>query len=624
MFKPSKFQEKIFNFIVNGIGNAVINAVAGSGKTTTLLQSLSLLPKNAKVLFLAFNKDIKDEIKEKVAKLGLKNVQVNTCHGFGMGIISNNFNKIPKIDNQKYRKLLRALVNYGIDDNTLNDYKFKANMRGLISLFTSMDWDAMDDKNTYQNRVLKLADLGRMFMSTDVKSLTEIANKFSISNINGEVKLASALVELGNNSLATIDFADMIYLPNKMNLRSQKYEVVFIDECQDLNTAQRNLFQKGLGVNSRFIAVGDKNQAIYGFAGADADSFDKLTNIQNTTTLPLSVCYRCGSDIVDLAKSIVPQIEAFKGSKKGQIDTNASVNDIVDGDMVLCRNTYPLVKLCLAFLKQGKKAKIKGSDISKNIVNMIKNTNAKTMSKVFDKLYHKLNLTEKRIMRSNKVSSADAKETAEYTNMLEKIQVIEALNTDVKTVAEMIDKLKSLFSDDNQKIGIQLSSVHRSKGLEADNVYIIHSELMPSQYATQDWEITQEENLRYVAYTRAKKVLGFVTDFDAYSNRSSECQVNNVSEVKDSKYIGNVGDKIELIGNITEVKYIATYDCTLYVIQDANGNIFEKWGVIPTRCIGSDDKELKVGTIIRAKVVISKKYEFRGIKKHKIKNFAKL
>jgi superfamily I DNA/RNA helicase len=122
MFKPSKFQKAIFNFIINGIGNAVINAVAGSGKTTTLLQALGLLPKNAKILFLAFNKSIKLEIADKVSKLGLRNVQVDTCHGFGYRAILRSFNKAPKIDQLKYRKLLRSLVNYGTADNSLNEW----------------------------------------------------------------------------------------------------------------------------------------------------------------------------------------------------------------------------------------------------------------------------------------------------------------------------------------------------------------------------------------------------------------------------------------------------------------------------------------------------------------------
>ena len=620
-FKPSKFQKAIFRFILNGIGNAVINAVAGSGKTTTLLQALGLLPRTAKVLFLAFNKSIKLEIADKVSKLGLRNVQVDTCHGFGYRAILRSFNKAPKIDQLKYRKLLRSLVNFGTADNSLNDYKFKANMRGFISLFTSIDWDSMENKSEYLKRVLKLADLGRMFLATDEKGLSEIAKKFNISLANGEAKLASALVELANNSLATIDFADMIYLPNKMNLGVSTYDFVFIDECQDLNTAQRTLMQKTLGANSRFIAVGDKNQAIYGFAGADADSFDKLTAIQNTTTLPLSVCYRCGSDIVELAKGIVPQIEAFEGSKKGSINHNASVNDIADGDMVLCRNTYPLVKLCLTFLKQGKKATIMGGDIGKSLIKLIINTNAKTMAKVFDKLYHKLDLTEKRIMRSNKCNSEDAKATSEYVNLEEKIQVIEALYSEGNSVDEVVSKLADLFS--NNKQGIVLSTIHKSKGLEADRVFIIQNELMPSQYATQDWEIVQENNLIYVAYTRAKSLLGFVTDFDAYANRGCESQANNVSEVKETKHIAKIGDKIDLEGSVIEVKYIANYETNLYVIEDKDGNLFEKWGNIPSRCIVSEG-ELKEGSVIRAKVSISKLAEFRGVKKHQVKNFGKL
>ena len=80
-FKPSKFQQKIYDFITNGSGNAVVSAVAGSGKTTTLLNALKLIPTNKRVLFLAFNKSIAKELQERVPNT--PNIHVKTVHGFG-------------------------------------------------------------------------------------------------------------------------------------------------------------------------------------------------------------------------------------------------------------------------------------------------------------------------------------------------------------------------------------------------------------------------------------------------------------------------------------------------------------------------------------------------------------
>ena len=57
-FIPSKYQRAVYIYIEKGKGNAVIDAVAGSGKSTTIVNALKLIPKNKRVLFLAFNKAI--------------------------------------------------------------------------------------------------------------------------------------------------------------------------------------------------------------------------------------------------------------------------------------------------------------------------------------------------------------------------------------------------------------------------------------------------------------------------------------------------------------------------------------------------------------------------------------
>ena len=65
-FIPSKYQQEIFDNILHGTSNMVINAVAGSGKSTTIVNALKLIPDSMNVLFIAFNKDIVETLKEKV------------------------------------------------------------------------------------------------------------------------------------------------------------------------------------------------------------------------------------------------------------------------------------------------------------------------------------------------------------------------------------------------------------------------------------------------------------------------------------------------------------------------------------------------------------------------------
>ena len=62
-FTPSKYQKDIFDVIEHGVGNIVIEAAAGSGKTSTLIKAIKLIPIDKRILFCAFNTDIVKELK---------------------------------------------------------------------------------------------------------------------------------------------------------------------------------------------------------------------------------------------------------------------------------------------------------------------------------------------------------------------------------------------------------------------------------------------------------------------------------------------------------------------------------------------------------------------------------
>ena len=121
------------------------------------------------------------------------------------------------------------------------------------------------------------------------------------------------------------------------------------------------------------------------------------------------------------------------------------------------------------------------------------------------------------------ITYSDAVESSIVANKLDMIKALEILSDDINTADELIEKISNIFSD-RKKGGISLSTVHKAKGLEAENVYIACRELMPSSRAKKDWEIRQEYNLMYVAYTRAKDILGFIDgkEFEDFNKKTSE------------------------------------------------------------------------------------------------------
>ena len=492
---PSKYQKAVYQHITDGSGNAVVDAVAGSGKSTTIVEALKLIPIYMKVLFLAFNKAIVEELKIKIGNM--PNVEIRTLHSLGMSAIRNTFRGIT-VDNNKYSAYINDGIKFGM---------FKATIE-LVE----------EETYEFKTNIVKLVDLARVYLCDSVNMLENIAEKYCINVLDNECTIAMNVVSWGKNEVSIIDFTDMIYFPNVKKLDMPQFDYVFIDECQDLNTAQREMFLKTLKPSGRFVAVGDPRQAIYGFAGADVESFNMLKNLPNTVNLPLSVCYRSDNNIINLAKEIVPQIEARENAPEGVVCDNSKVEDIKDGDMVLCRVTAPLVALCMYYIGKGIKAYVKGRDIGANLINIIKATKRRNMSDVMLKLANDLDKVAKKIMNKSHCTFADAQANSVYKNMQDKINAINVIAKNLKTSDAVMNRIDTIFKD-NDRSGICLSTVHKAKGLEADNVYIIRKDKFYLKHAMRiDWMAEQETNLVYVAYTRAKHFLGFVIDFQDESD----------------------------------------------------------------------------------------------------------
>ena len=565
-FTYSKYQKDIFDFVKNGQGNAVVEASAGAGKSTTLIKCLDFIDEDKTILMSAFNTDIVSVLKRKTKDF--TNVNCATLHSIGRTMLQRNYPK---------------------NELTLDELKYKSYLNTNIKSLSSIDTYSLSKKDfgRYMKNIETFVNFGRAYLCQTVKDLDIIEDRYGIDTVADEKEVALDVMEYGKTDLSKIDFTDMIWLPNVLFCKpiGMKYDWIMLDEVQDLSVCQREIILKCRKINTRMILVGDKKQCIFSFSSADPQSFEKLKDIPNTITLPLSISYRCAENIVNFAKKLVPSIEPNDDGRHGEIKYNTQIDDIQDGDMVLCRNNAPLMQVYVDLIKQGKKCFIRGKDIGLNMKNAVKTTGMDTLNVKLDKdgvfvrLYDELFDAINDIMGKYNVTYADAVETSFVARKLDIIKALETLSNNINTSKELIDKISDIFSD-KKKGGISLSTIHKAKGLEANNVYIVCNSLMPSEMAKKDWEIEQEYNLMYVAYTRAKNILGFVdeTNFETFKRntnesvnhlKSIEFQINKILKKERKKIdLSNPYVARDIIKHATKIEKINNNDETKILTND--------------------------------------------------------
>lgn len=440
---PSKYQEAVYDFVLNGQGNAIIEAVAGSGKTTTIKEAIKLIPQSARVVYLVFNKKNQLEAAEKLPP----HVDVFTLNAFGNRICSKMFGG--KVDARKV-------------------------------------WNIADDcgvKRQHMAAVVKIVSLLRAHLGQ--LSVEAICEKYDI-----EFPKDAPVDAVYNQCVKMVgirDFDDQLFLPVQYNLPFPSYDYVFVDECQDLNPVKIEMVMRLQP--ARIICVGDSRQAIYGFAGADIAAMQTLRERLHGTQLNLSVCYRCSKAVVEEAKKIVPEIEAWDQSPQGSVG-QGKIDDVIPGDFILCRLTAPLVKQCLAYVRSGVKAIVLGREILDNLFKMIDDANND-----FEILTRNYQRQLDALVKMNRPTDA----------LSDRYETICTVFEECGNLAEVKTKLNKIFSDDVQ--GITLMTMHKSKGLEAQNVYILPSK---TRNDLQPWQQEQERNLWYVATTRARMNLRYL------------------------------------------------------------------------------------------------------------------
>ena len=558
-------QKEIEESFLNTPQSIMINALAGSGKTTMLRHLASFKDPNQKWLYLVFNK--KNQVEASTGKGKFPNgVEVKTSHSF-LGQVLGRSAELGAVQ-------FTDLWNQGGE-------------RIAIMADTMLDGD-----NTFPNSVKYAA-------KQTIKQVASLAKAFAVhpksqtaaTDIDSIITKYSIDTDLTTNNAKPADNAqtfkpqiidkvlDLLYycLPGNCNVpqcegmrdhddtlwysaispdvKFPKYDVVLADEVQAFNTCQTIMLQKLAEAGARIVAVGDPNQAIYMFRGADAQAFSKVQGVLGNApngNVPheLPVNYRSGRNIIQYVnqKTKVKNLVAGRDFD-GQVTEGTKAEDALGGianekartgrlsaqTAFLARTNAPLVNTALSLMKSNVDFVIIGRDFSKELIDHLKKVvgsgrNSRRvpiqqLGQVLDSFY-----TETEAKWRNKISKeAELKDMKAVTEALGNIVGhLEAngftdrgLNMRVTDSEPFINFIKSKFAGVNiddageaEKLRnkdplsyVTLTSAHRSKGLEFDRVYILEPNLFPHPKSKTPDALDQEENAKYVAFTRAMKQL---------------------------------------------------------------------------------------------------------------------
>ena len=342
-------------------GHLIARARAGTGKTTSGVEGLhhvrgtptglkgspqqeaiwaamKNMKKPESIAFLAFNRPIANTLKKKVPE----GVEASTMHAFGLGAI-NRSGKRAEIVKEKIELLLEA-------------YEGKP---------AAQLWE---HQAVYTQNCIRLTDLVRMTLAGyeneqfEIDAVTPaviqgLADNYELTLEGKELETVPILVDRCRRDRKTIDFADMVWQPIVNKLPVKQYDLLCVDEGQDLNRCQQEL---ALRAGRRIILFGDDRQAIYGFAGADTESIPRMQSFLEErggcSVLPLTVSRRCGKRIVEEAKAIVEDFEAHESNPLGviiQADADKMFENARGGDMVLCRVNAHSCHVCVSLAQGG-------------------------------------------------------------------------------------------------------------------------------------------------------------------------------------------------------------------------------------------------------------------------------
>lgn len=460
-------------------------ARAGTGKTTTAIEMVSYMPEDF-VLMTAFSRQNADDLTSKLSRVK-QGAKAMTVHGLGLRYVGRRYRGIQIVKGNARARWVVQQVKPNLP------YGVELEVAGLFTLLREIK-----PFGVTQEEALTIMDRFGFALDAGFK------HKYSDDDVAlwARSALQWAATREPDRKVG-IDFADMLFLSLVQDLLSKDYPAVIVDEAQDLTLAQLEMMKRVC--SGRMCIIGDPRQAIFGFRGAEPGGMMKLVEELGADIKYLTTTYRCGHEIVKNAQRLVPDIVAHESNHEGVVeqdeDGSLMLSEAKAGDFIISRINAPCVRLCLRFLGQQKRAVVKGRDISDQILKLLKKLNAQpswSINYLLDRL------AEYRAERVTAMLARDDQDGAErLKDNIECLTAIASESTDMADLQRRCDYLFARDDDDFSQV-IMLSSIHKAKGLETDTVWVLNDTLY------RFGRDLEEENLEYVAITRAKKRLVLV------------------------------------------------------------------------------------------------------------------
>lgn len=464
--KPTDEQVQILDRLRQTDDNLLVNALAGSGKTTTIEMMVDTIPKGEPCLYLAFNRSIVKEAELKMPS----NCKVQTLNSLGHGVWGKAIGKKLVIDvkNPKTQVIVRQLISELHRDDKDEAWENFGEICKTINMCKHLGY-VPDGKFEQAKRL------------TDRKGV-ENRLEDRLSSFCWSLVDAALCVSIKAAYDGGIDFDDQIYMPALFGGSFPRFPTVFIDESQDLSPSNHAMLAKMR--ESRMVAVGDRWQAIYAFRGAETNGVDKIKSHFNMTEMPLSISFRCPEAIVKAVHWHVPHMKWVKGGGRHEVLQDLSPDRIPEGATFVCRNNAPLLRAAFALLSVKRSVSIAGSDIGPRIIRLLSKIGEPDDSSE-DLIVKVMAWEEQQLMRTN--APATVSDTAEC---------LKIFATWGKTCEQAIDYAKWIMA---QHGTIQLTTGHKAKGMEWDTVYHLDKGLLKPE--------GQDLNLKYVITTRSAQEL---------------------------------------------------------------------------------------------------------------------
>lgn len=464
-----------------------INAVAGSGKTTTVIEYAKTRPAGSKILYLAFNKSVKLEAIKKFKEKGIHNVEVETAHSLAYRHIVFKHHYKVKAQGYKTNEIVE-LLNLKSSGEKHMEYILANHINKFVSYFCNSDKS-------------KIQELNYIDTVTD-----PIASKF-VTKFHDHI-VAQTRILLSKMDKGEIEIIHDFYLKKfQLSNPELRYDYILFDECQDASAAMLDIFSKQSAVK---VIVGDTHQQIYGWRYA-VNSLQKI----NCITYNLSTSFRFNQDIANLAMEILNYKNHIGTYQEIKINGNGT-NKITKTKAVIARTNLGLLLKAIEYVTEKK-------DIKKIYFegNINSYTYADDGTSLYDVLslfnHNKSKIKDKLIKSMQSINELeDYIEKTEDVQLGMMIEIVKEYGNSIPKILKTI-KDKHVENDDKEKAEMIFSTVHRCKGMEYDSIQLVNDFITEEKLKKINEKdktnelilskLNEEINLLYVAITRTKNSL---------------------------------------------------------------------------------------------------------------------